>query len=373
MNYEIVKFDSVYTDQTCELEKEIWSQDLNVNKSYLQWKYFENPYSDSPKLYLALLEGNVIAVRGMYETKWQLGTSDESFIALCASDFVIHPNYRNKGIYTELMNFIKNDLYGSGYQYLFSFSAGPANLINSLAMGWKSIGRIGILSREFYPRPVIKKLMSHNTIKEFIKRTIAAKYLKIPAKDFKNYEELKYNKNIPPQIRIDKNPIPDEMTALVRKLIKSNKIVLTRDEKFFGWRYRNPLSNYIFLYWYDGGLKGYLSAQTPLHKYDSMINFNVIELEAVNSIIKMELLNSLISLLGFRSISVWSNMLDDDCQKFLASKRFSETRSIGSAANYTPTVLVRTTDESNNKLEFRGIDLLDMNNWDLNMIYSDAF
>lgn len=373
MNYEIVKYDPIYNDQICELEKEIWSPDLDVNKSYLQWKYFENPYSDSPKLYLALLEGNVIAVRGMYETKWQLGTSDESFIALCASDFVIHPDYRNKGLYPKLANFINNDLYDLGYHYLFSFSAGPATLINSLAMGWKSIGRVRVMSKEFYPRHIIKKLMSHNTIKEFIKRTIAAKYLKIPAKAFKNYQEFQYHKKIPPQIRIDKNPMPDEMTSLVMKLIPNNKIVLTRDEKFFSWRYRNPLSNYIFLYWYDGGLKGYLAAQTRLYKYGSMINFNIIELEAMSSGIKVELLKTSISLLGNRSISIWSTMLDENIHNLLVSKGFREQNASSSVADFTPTVLVRTTDESNNKIEFRGIDLLDINNWDLKMIYSDAF
>ena len=373
MNYEIVKYDPIYNDQICELEKEIWSPDSNVNRSYLQWKYFDNPHADSPKIYLVLYEGVVIAVRGMYETRWQLGTSDESFIALCAADLVIHKDYRNKGLYSELMNFARNDLYGLGYQYLFSFSAGPASLINSLALGWKSIGKIRVMSKEFYPRPIIQKLMSHNTIKEFIKRTIAAKYLKIPAKDFKNYEELKYHKKIAPQIRIDKNPMPDEMASLVRKLITNNKIVLTRDEKFFSWRYGNPLSKYIFLYWFDDELEGYLAAQTPLYKYDYMNKFNIIELEAVNSTIKIELLKTLIYLLDSRSISVWSNMLNDNCRKFLESKRFIETGSTGSAAEYTPTVLIRTTNGSANNLEFHGMNLLDMNNWDLKMIYSDAF
>lgn len=372
-NYKIVRHDPLYDDQICELEKEIWSPDLTVNKSYLQWKYFDNPLTDSPKIYMALHEGKVIAVRGMYETRWQLGKSAESFIALCAGDLVIHREYRNRGLYTKLMNFVMNDLYGLGYRYLFSFSAGPPNLINSLATGWKSIGRIRTVHKEFYPAPIVKKLMSRNTIKKFITRIIPTKHPKTPARDFKIYEALKYNKKIPPQIKIDKDPRSDEMTRLVRNLIADDKIVLTRDEKFYSWRYRNPLSNYIFLYWYDDVMKGYLVAQTPLYRYGSMVNYNVVELEAADSAIKMELLKALSSLLGYRSISIWSNMLGEDVYRSLLSKGFKEQNPVKSVADFTQTVLVRTTGVPNEEIKFRGVNLIDMNSWDLKMIYSDAF
>jgi hypothetical protein len=372
MNHEIIRCDSNYNDQICELEKEIWSPDINVNKSYLQWKYFDNPYTTSPKIYMVLLEGKVLAVRGMYETKWQLGESADGFIALCAGDLVIHREYRNKGIYLELLNFIKNDLYELGYQYLFSFSAGPATLINSLAMGWKSIGRIRTMSKQSYPRPVIRKLIGERTLKKLIKNTTAAKVLKRLVNKFDYDEVFKYHKKIPPHIRIEKNPIPDEMAALVRKLVRDNKLVLVRDEKFFKWRYKNPLSKYIFLYWYDKELKGYLVAQTPLYKDGYMDNFNIVEFEGVNSTIKIDLLKSLIYLLDSRSISVWSDMLNESCRKFLALNGFIKSRSSGSAAEYTPTILVMMTSGPVNNIEYRGTNLLDKNNWDLKMIYSDA-
>lgn len=161
MNYEMVKYDSIYNDQICTIEKELWSPDFNVNQSYLQWKYFENPYTELPKIYLALKDDKLVAVRGMCETKWQAGNSTESFIAPCAADLCILPEYRNKGLYTELMKFVINDLRDMGYEYIFNFSANPANLISSLAMGWKSIGRIKIMRKEFYSRPLIKKLTSY--------------------------------------------------------------------------------------------------------------------------------------------------------------------------------------------------------------------
>lgn len=167
--------------------------------------------------------------------------------------------------------------------------------------------------------------------------------------------------------------MPDEMASLVKKLTPNNKIILARDEKFFGWRYKNPLSSYLFVYWLDEELKGYLVAQTPLYNYHSMIDFNIVELEAVRSEIKIELLKTLISILGFRSITIWSNMLDEDCKKFLTSNGFCETSSGKSVVDYTPTVLIRTMNQPEDKTEFSGYNILDMNNWDLKMIYSDHY
>ncbi len=249
MNHKIIRYDSTYDDQICELEKEIWSPDLNVNKSYLRWKYFDNPYTAFPKIYLVLIEGIVVAVRGMYDTKWQLGDSADGFSALCSGDTVIHPEYRNRGVYSDLAKFIKNDLYELGYRYLFNFSAGPTTLINNLAIGWKSIGRIRTMSIESSPRTIVRRLNCERMINKLIKNTTAAKFLQRLVNKFgyNSYNKLfKHHEKIHPHLRIEKNPLPDEMAVLVGKLARGSKLVLTRDEKFFKWRYNNPLSKYIF-------------------------------------------------------------------------------------------------------------------------------
>jgi hypothetical protein len=372
MNYEIVKYNPIYTDQVCELEKEIWTPDQALNKSYLQWKYFDNPNAASPKIYLALREGKVVAVRCMNEMKWQLGNNGDGFTALCAGDAVIHPDHRNNAIYAELTKFLKNDLYKLGYRYLFSFSAGPATLLNSLAIGWKSIGRIRTMSKDSYRRSAVRTLMSGHRITRLMKNTAAASILRETVNKFGRRKALDFRKKLPAHIRVEESPIPDEMAVLAGKLVKDNKIVLTRDKKFYKWRYGNPFSKYIFLYWYDKELKGCLVAQTPVYNNDHMRRFNIIELEGVNTGIRMDLLKSAVSLLDSRSITIWTNMLDENCRKLLTLNGFIESKPTGSAAEYTPTVLVTVTKGPARQIEFRGTNLLDINNWDLKMMYSDA-
>jgi hypothetical protein len=66
-------------------------------------------------------------------------------------------------------------------------------------------------------------------------------------------------------------------------------------------------------------------------------------------------------------------MLNEDCRMFLALNGFIESSLTGSASEYTPTVLVTMTNGPANVIEYRGMSLLDMNNWNLKMMYSDAF
>lgn len=372
MNYRIVNYDPVYNDQICELEKELWSRDLDINKSYLRWKYLENPYSDLPKLYLVLYGEKLIAVRGLYE--WPFGLNGDSFPALCSADLVIHPEYRSKGLYPELMDFIMSDLHDEGYTYLLSFSAGPTALINSLALGWKVIGRMKSIHTQFYIRPVTKKLTDPVTVNKLIKRVVTTKILRKAPGPPRIREELwRSTNNLPANVEFGYDPKPGEMARLISGLDTNGKVVLVRDEKYFGWRYRNPLSGYFFLYWHDSELRGYLVAQTPLFMPGSMGNFNVLELEGQSPEIKKELMKALMSLLDFRSATVWSGMLDDNVRQYLMASGFKERRTAKSVAEFNETVLISTTGRDNDKIEFRGLDLLDVNNWDFKMTYSDFY
>lgn len=373
MDYEIVKYENSYEDQICELEKELWSPDLNVNRSYLRWKYFDNPYAASSNMYMVLDGGKLIAARGMYATKWQLGNDADGFITPCGGDTVINNEYRNRGVYNELADFIKKDQHDLGYSYIFNFSASPKTLITSLSTGWKSIGRVRTMTLASRRSGVTRKLFSERVIKKLVRNARAAKFIKRLLNGFDYNKLLNSHRKVPANIRIDNKPCHDEMAALVSKRDNDNKLVLTRDQKFFEWRYSNPRSKYIFLYRFDDQLNGYLIAQTHAYYLDYLEHFNILELEAVDSSIELELLESMTSLFHSRSITIWSSMLSENGRNFLVKKGIIESGPSGSAAEYTPTVLLTKTKGSNNRIEYRGVDLLDINNWDLKMMYSDAY
>ena len=236
-------------------------------------------------------------MRGAYETTWQLKDASAHFSALCSADFLILEEYRNRGIYKELADFVMEDLDKMGVQYFFSFNATPLNAMISLSMGWKSVGEIKIIKKQFQTKGskamALAKKLAGPYARKLLRKTGINMILKRRKRDNSQRIDMIYHNTrtqLPPHISLDNKPKPAEMALLVNSTLPENKITLVRDEPYFHWRYNNPLSKYLFLYWYDDGLKGYLVLQSHLYSMESGGTHNIFELEATNSSIKIELL-----------------------------------------------------------------------------------
>ncbi len=365
-----------HIDQIARLKTINWGLDLDVFRSYVKWNYIDRPHSKPPIIYFVRDGEEVVAMRGAYETTWQLKSASSRFNALCGADLLILEEYRNKGIYKELADFVMDDLEKMGVQYILSFNATPSNAIISLFMGWKSIGEIKIINKQFQSKGsnaiALAKKLAGPYARKLLRKTGINMILKRRKRDNSERIDMIYHNTrtqLPPHILLDNKPKPAEMAILVRSTIPENKITLVRDEAYFRWRYNNPLSKYLFLYWYDDGLKGYLVLQSHLYSVESGGTHNILELEATNSSIKIELLKSLISLMNSGSISIWANILDQDSYEFLVSQGFNDNNSAKSVKDPPRTILIRPIGKHNNKIEFQGLDLLDAKNWDLKMIY----
>ena len=139
----IVPYQSGLKDKITRLQKHLWSSNLELNKAYFEWKYEANPYVKSPMIYLATNDSDVVGMRGLVGTKWEAGNPQQNFFMLYADDLVIHPDYRNKGLFTKIMNEIHSALATKPYDFLCNLSAGQITLIGSLTSGWKRVGNYG--------------------------------------------------------------------------------------------------------------------------------------------------------------------------------------------------------------------------------------
>jgi hypothetical protein len=96
-NYEAVKYNPEHKKQVIELQKHLWSPDVDVNDvnaAYFEWKYERNPYMDSPFLSLALYEGRVVGMGGMFGAKWQIGNPSQTFLCPRSVDSLVAPDHR---------------------------------------------------------------------------------------------------------------------------------------------------------------------------------------------------------------------------------------------------------------------------------------
>ncbi len=356
-----------HVDQIARLKTLNWDLDFDVFKSYVRWNYLERPHSRPPAIYFVCIGEEIVAMKGEYETTWQLKNASARFSALCPADLLILKEYRNKGIYRELDNYVMEDLSKTDIEYSLSFNATPLNTLISLSLGCKSLGQIEIMRKQILTRthPLItltKRLLKKFGVHKIIRRK-ARNNVQI-------IDSIHQSARTKPSSRIliENNPRPAEMARLLNRILPQDKITLVRDEKFFHWRYNNPLSKYLFLYWFDDDLKGYLVLQS--HKYgDAAIGtYNIFELEATNSLIKIELLDFLLSITKSGSISVWKTMLDQETYNFAVSKGFVSDKTTPSAKEPPLTILIRQIDKDND-MRFQGLNLLDGGNWDLKMVY----
>src|SRR5262245_51186770 len=101
--YEVVPYRAALKPQIVSLQQHLWWGGAPINTAYLEWKYERNPYLPSPLLYVALYQGRVVAMRGLFGSCWEVGADSARHLVPCADDFVIAPAHRNRGLAGRIM------------------------------------------------------------------------------------------------------------------------------------------------------------------------------------------------------------------------------------------------------------------------------
>ena len=84
----------------------LWSargRDETLNGRILEWRYSEHPLVNRPFVYLLLVDGETVGMRGFLPSRWRLGTRPETAMLLCGCDLVLDPRHRGKGLVRHLM------------------------------------------------------------------------------------------------------------------------------------------------------------------------------------------------------------------------------------------------------------------------------
>jgi hypothetical protein len=148
-SYDIISYQPEFKDQVIQLQTELWSPSLALNRAYFEWKHECNPYMAGPLVYLALHKLKVVGMRGFFGVRWEKG-SDQTLTGLYADDMVIAQDHRKQGLVRRIMEAAFKDLLDQGHTWLFNLSAGPVTFMSSLAMGWQSAGSMQPMTRQFW-------------------------------------------------------------------------------------------------------------------------------------------------------------------------------------------------------------------------------
>jgi GNAT superfamily N-acetyltransferase len=373
VSYDIVPYARGLEPDVVRLLRQFYP-DAASSAAYLRWKYAENPYVDETILHLAVHRGRVVAMRGMFGAVWQVDGEPTRHLFPCADDFVIAPEHRNRGMARLILDAASEDGARRGHRFALSLSAGPVTFVSSLAAGWRSAGSYRPVLRSqpssapiVWIRRVVSESLHQTGMRGAVDRVQRSlkRYLRGP---FDRFDRAPLHDG---NISIARAPRLHDMVALIDRLPWDGRIRHVRDPAYFAWRFRNPMREYRFLFWDDGGLQGYLVLQRSLSDPFDQDLVNIADWEAADEHIAAELLRASLDRGRFGRVQAWGATVAPPRQAALDFHGFTAADQGGIRAR-SHGLLVRKLGEPGGEQRWRlgSRDLLQITDWDLRMIYS---
>lgn len=364
--YKIFTYDSSYDDKIAALQSHLWKGDIQLNSAYFNWKYKQNPYIDTPLIFLITYLDELVGMMGLMGSEWEVGKSNDRYLCLCASDLVFAPDHRGCGLFKPLWDSVFTHISKSEFLYLFILSGHKKSIRITMDLGWSSIGSLEKLNYSNQPRSIVSKTQRY--FRRLQKQRSKTKLSAYAAPDQRSA------RNPDRRVRVEKEPRPISMSKLISQLGHDGRIRHVRDERYLGWRYQNPFSEYRFLFWGDAELEGYLVLQTPFNADPEHASVNIVDWEGSSMTVKSDLLQAAIEWGSFNKISIWSATLPAAEKELISSIGFSPQAEVDQTIPY-PTVLVKPTDLRKPEGEWYLGDrsVLDLKDWDIRGVYSEGF
>jgi GNAT superfamily N-acetyltransferase len=375
-DYQVIRYRPELKQQVAELQRPLWGPLLTINSAYLEWKHEHNPYIDAPLIYVALRAGQVVGMRGFCGARWRVDDRGETILIPLAGDFVIAPGHRNRGLFTRIMATALNDLARCGYTYTFNLGAGPVTFLGSLATGWRALGSLQPLVRRERRASVLRHLRRRLARTPVFWR--CANWLSDPistgARDA--FEHLDRNAGHPrsdvsPHVSVGPAPRPEAMAELVERTENDGRIRHVRDACYFGWRFRDPLHAFRFVFWDDAGLQGYLVLHRPISPNQNRARVSIVDWEAANEGILDGLFQAVIRLGRFPELLTWSVPLSERTRTLLRGHGFAPfVDESDPTGRLRPSVLIRPVADDGlaGDWTLAGRRLLDMKNWNVRLL-----
>ena len=300
-DYEVVPYHPELLEQLIALYTEAFARPPQQCRDYLHWKYWRNPYIDEPLLFLARdRNGSVVGMRGFYGTCWQV--AGQRVVIPCADDFAIAAPERNKGLMTVIMRTALESLTQRGFGYTMNASGSELTVLQSLAMGWKSLGPMEPVARMTHVQRA-RRLIVRAARRTLLRRFVSTS-MRYPSGSFAQLDRHG-TKSTGRQhdVVVESSPRPEAMAGLVRSIAGDGRIRHVRDADFFRWRYGNPTREYRFLYFErDGTLEGFIALAGYAR---SNLQFNIVDVEARSDSVLAELVRSACAWGRFPAIGAW--------------------------------------------------------------------
>jgi GNAT superfamily N-acetyltransferase len=353
--YEILSYSNEFFPEVIDLQKYLWPSYTKTMQNYFKWKFQDNPINRSPFGVVALFQGRVVGFKGFFVTRWAIETSD-NVLMLSPADICVHPEHRKKGLFKSMNDFAIEEYENSEYRAFIALSVNTSSSARYGKMGWiKIASRVNL--RQYKLSGLINWIYSNRTGKSLHKQRV--KYGK-----FNNIE-------------VSNEPRPEEMhNILISQKNPINKITLFEDLDFLKWRFLNIRRKYFFYYRFTNEkLDGYLIIENA----DNSTSGHIMDFAEKNEGTIIKLLEYVVKENHFDILSIWNINLNNKLSKILEDLHFSTNNLIGKIEKKFHSefpalpIMVRPIKKIVKEDDWfiQGIDIRDINNWQIRRICSD--
>ena len=364
--FSLIRYDPAYKPLIAEIMRKLWSQDSAINKQYFEWKHEKNPFIESPIAYLALKGEELIGFRAYFGIDFRDPISDERLPALVSADSFISEPYRVSGLYTALNRYSIKDLQNTGkYKYFLYLSSSKRAEPIFLSSGAKIVAAIE--TAHWYKRGYQVRMLSRRLLRKVTRWSTTAE-------DAEPFSALEENASQSTTIELTNKPdIPAMIVLLEQNHNERKPISHRRSKTYLEWRFNNPLSQYRFLFSKENGnYTGYLALQAFA---TNPVTIRVVDYSVQHTEVFRTLVNFVTKNSHAENICMWTVTKPQEIKNALVDLGFifphGKTRP-GYPEDLAFMVRPITIKPRPDSWRYGERELLDINNWDLNWIYSDG-
>lgn len=351
--YDIRQYDPDLLFQVTEVLCPLWGSDLELNRTYFQWKYIENPNADQPLGVVALQRGKVVGFRGYFALRYLAPGLAEPMGVLVPGDTLVHPDHRRKNLSVRMGTFAA-EAFSSAGRYMMNMTATRSSLPGYLRLG-------------FLPLAKKQYVSAYGNVRFLL-------YL-ITWRSRPAFLEQRIRKGGRQDVEVADLPYPEEMAALIAaSRSTSEKIQLVKDEDFFRWRFSNPRKTYRFyLQRRQGHLTGYIVLGfSPNYRRGYILDFaqkDETSVVALLSYLRRQRHVDILSIYNFSAVPALENKL-----AALGFRRNGLVRFLERCMTSELPVLIHPVSCEYTDSDWMAgkVDVRDINHWQLMEISSDA-
>lgn len=377
--YEVVRYRPEFAEAVARLHSvHMPTGGSDASARYLTWKYETNPYIGEPLIYLALHEGEPVAMRGFFGSCWEAGES--SIIVPCAADLVVHPAHQNRGLIGKIMQRAFADLRDMDYAFVFSLSGGDVAAMSARALGFKPIARMELLQRLqrlslAFPlwqlRKVARYFANYEALRRRARGLLALSHTVLGKvhPELGHFDAAVQAGRLGEGIEGGHEPQVDAMADVIARVAQGDGIRHRRDGAYLRWRYASPARNFRFLYSRGADLDGYLALSVI--QGDAVPAIRIVDWEGTTPEVKRKLLKAAILVGRFRQVSTWKFGMDESDLEILHDCGLRLQSAPAGVRGQGVTALVKALGDGAKAPTLGDKALLDPQSWNYRMIYSD--